>query len=865
MKHYLVTGGIMNLRTLFVWSAVLSLTAFMACEEPTGVEVVIEPGEASVSGKVVREDNTPIADASVLLSTTLGSLSTASDASGQYSFIFVFDTIQDAVSAKVLVTKVGFSSDSTSFFLAPGNTITGLNFALAADTGAIQPPDTVGVEGPSGPASNIVVAALSRDNISVRGAGGAIENAKITFEARDADGIPVDLINTVTVSFSIQAGPGGGEFLFPVSATTDSVGRVSTTLNSGTVSGAVQVIAQATVGTTSLQSEPVMVVIHGGLPDQAHMFSSWADQSGNPMLSRLLNIPGDMDNQGVQVQVGDRYSNPVVTGTAVYFTSSLGIVTPQAATDDFGIGSAVLSVAGETRLGAGELISSTFGEGGVTVSDTLDFLVSGAPVIQLAGNPDGFLINENGFATFDYTVSDAVGNPLSGGATISVSMEGTGASLVSIEGDIDVTIPNTADAATWTNFSFRIFDPDLAPSSSSGTLVVTVSVTGPNGDEQTSFSGGFQGEAGPPPGGSGDAQSFVLASLSPTEISVRGVGGRETATIIFEARDNEGRPIDSDHAITADFLILSGPGGGEFIAPTSVLTDAAGRARATINSGTVSGPMQIQVQAFVPATGSTVTSTPVQLAIASGLPDQAHFSVATQRLNFWGWDRLNNRMSAVVLVGDKYSNPVKPGTVVSFRTDGNVVAGDNLADATGGSSLTDGSGIAVATIISGNPRPRIVGFVRDGYGYLKAQTLGEPVGGVPTVVRDSALYVTTSDVALLSVSPTTFTIPQGGVQAFTVTVEDVNGNPIAGGSTISMSTTYSPPDGSNIVILIEPPSIKIPDALFPGAGATVFQFQIVDATPGGTTFAQPFPVSVTATHVNTETELKFTFSGSVGG
>ncbi|MEE9288413.1 MAG: carboxypeptidase-like regulatory domain-containing protein, partial [Bacteroidota bacterium] len=187
MKHYLLTGGIMNLRTLFVWSAVLSLTAIMACDEPTGVDVVLDPGEASVSGKVVRQDDTPIADASVLLSTTLGSQSTSSDLSGQYSFIFVFDTIQAAVSAKILVTKAGFSRDSSSFFLAPGNALTDLNFVLVTDTGGIQPPppDTVGVGGPSGPASNIVVAALSRDNVSVRGAGGAIENARITFEARD--------------------------------------------------------------------------------------------------------------------------------------------------------------------------------------------------------------------------------------------------------------------------------------------------------------------------------------------------------------------------------------------------------------------------------------------------------------------------------------------------------------------------------------------------------------------------------------------------------------------------------------------------------------------------------------------------------
>lgn len=370
----------------------------------------------------------------------------------------------------------------------------------------------------------------------------------------------------------------------------------------------------------------------------------------------------------------------------------------------------------------------------------------------------------------------------------------------------------------------------------------------------------------PPPGPAGDASSFVLIALNPTEISVQGVGGIETATIVFEARDNQGRPIDSDHAITVNFEILSGPGGGEFITPDSIVTDAAGRALASINSGTVSGPMMIQAQAIVG--GADVRSTPVQIAIASGLPDQAHFSVATERLNFWGWDRVNNRMDAVVLVGDKYSNPVKSGTVVSFRSDGGVVAGDNLADITGGSSLTDGAGIAIATIISGNPDP-IDPVFGPGYGYLKAQTIGiDPVTSATVVVKDSALFVTTSDISLLSVTPSTIAVPQGGAQTFTITVEDVNGNPIVGGSTISISTTFEVPEGSTIKILIEPISITIPDALFPGAGTTEFTFSIVDATlGGGTTPAQPFPVTVTVTHAGPPPRdpISFSFSGTVGG
>ncbi|HEY4643307.1 MAG TPA: carboxypeptidase-like regulatory domain-containing protein, partial [Bacteroidota bacterium] len=143
----------MNLRTLFVWSAVLILTSFMACEEPTGTDVTVT-GQASVSGTVLEENSSPIEGATVLLSSVLGSQSTPSDSLGRFILTVDFDSLQAAVSAKIEASKAGFKRDSTSLFLAPGNNISGLNFVLRADTGAAAPPPSPGA---SGDASNIVL------------------------------------------------------------------------------------------------------------------------------------------------------------------------------------------------------------------------------------------------------------------------------------------------------------------------------------------------------------------------------------------------------------------------------------------------------------------------------------------------------------------------------------------------------------------------------------------------------------------------------------------------------------------------------------------------------------------------------------
>src|SRR5206468_7073605 len=113
----------------------------------------------------------------------------------------------------------------------------------------------------------------------------------------------------------------------PDTVSTDSDGLASVTVTSGTLAQAVQVRAQITG--TAIHSEPVRVAIHGGLPNANH-FSFAVERKNVPGLVFLILDP-------ITALVGDRYGNPVQEGTAVYFTTTGGVIQGSAPTDDHGL------------------------------------------------------------------------------------------------------------------------------------------------------------------------------------------------------------------------------------------------------------------------------------------------------------------------------------------------------------------------------------------------------------------------------------------------------------------------------------------------------------------------------------------------
>ncbi|MBI4534698.1 MAG: hypothetical protein HY708_00370 [Ignavibacteriae bacterium] len=316
-------------------------------------------------------------------------------------------------------------------------------------------------------------------------------------------------------------------------------------------------------------------------------------------------------------------------------------------------------------------------------------------------------------------------------------------------------------------------------------------------------------------GGGGTAQTIAFLGADPQEISVYGVGGQETSILGWEVRDSLGFPVDATHAVTLVFTTIGSLGGGEYISPPALTTNAVGRAFTTFNSGVVSGVVQIVASTTVG--GRIISSSPVRVVINAGLPDQNHFSLGPERFNFPALGIIGKTDRISVLVGDKYSNPVVPNTAVYFRSDAGVIQA---------SVFTDPSGLGTVTLFSGNP------FPPNGYHYVVARTIGE--GGV--TVQDSIFLLWSGRAQVSPISPGTFSISNGSFQDFSFIVSDELGHPLAAGTTISVAATVSPPPDPlapvNQVQLsfgIEG-SVILEDVILAGPGTTDFTFRLSDGT-----------------------------------
>jgi hypothetical protein len=287
--------------------------------------------------------------------------------------------------------------------------------------------------------------------------------------------------------------------------------------------------------------------------------------------------------------------------------------------------------------------------------------------------------------------------------------------------------------------------------------------------------------------------------------------------LTFEVRDAKGVPVDAQHQATVSFKIMGNPGGAS-LAPASMPTNENGRVITTVTSGTVSGALQVVAEILAKA----ISAAPVPVAIHGGLPDRAHFSLAVEKLNIAGllYFGLQDRITA--FVGDKYSNPVPPGTVVQFRSTGGIIEG---------SALTNSLGQAVVTLTSASPVPPIPS---NGVVTITAETVDET-----RVKIKSLANVLFTGATQLSVTPATFTLAAFASQTFTYTVSDPNGNPLVSGSTFTVSTDNGQVAGQTSVNLKDTQSKAF----------TKFTFTLTNSAPDSLV-AKPANVKIAVTSQN---------------
>ncbi len=459
MKQFKLPAIILTSLSMFFY--------FSSCgKSPTQPETP-QLENVTLQGQVIDfETGQPIENAAVKIIADTTQYGTTTSADGKYSKSI---KISKSIDLMVVASKENYKSDSVKVFAVPGRTIDVPTLKI----------EKIKTTSSSGLPASIVLVHQTFPSIGVRESGDN-ETTTLTFEVRDSSGNPIDITKSVTVNFTLGANPGGGLFIDPPSKKTNSEGRVSVNVTSGTIAGVVQIIAEVNLGTRIIRSKPVNIAIHGGLPDYNH-FSLAAEYYNVPGLVKY----GFTDN--ITAYVGDKYSNPVKPNTIVYYSTTGGIIQGSAITNEMGIATATLITALPVPIhptlgpGFATIKASTADENNQTISREILILFSGYPQISIS--PTSFDIPNAGSQTFIYTVADLNGNPIASGNTITVTVEGN----VKAQGDISINMPDT-QSRSWTRFSFTLIDAD-PDKNETQPVSIKIEVDGVNGKNSLSITG----------------------------------------------------------------------------------------------------------------------------------------------------------------------------------------------------------------------------------------------------------------------------------------------------------------------------------------------------------------------------------------
>ena len=481
-----------------------TLTLLLAAVAVTGCDSNDEENEATVTGTVLNADtNAPVAGALVRISGEGRSKLVQTDSAGDYSYVFDLadvaqsedgdasatlnieafaDGFQDGADGSRVSVEVfgGRTREVPAIRLLPiGSTGT------PADPNDPNDPNDPQPSGVSGPARSVTLASRSAEAITVAGAGGTNEVALLTFVVYDAQGRPVNTENAVDVAFDITTPQSGGvpeaATLSTNRETTNAAGEAFVYLTSGTQAQTVQVRASFTTAAgETVTSSPVAVVIRGGLP-AAENFSLAASA---PNFAPAFSVAGL--TQQVTAYVGDRYGNPVVEGTTVYFSTNGGQIEGAGVTDALGRASVTLLSTAEVPINDGRgpgfvtVEANTIGEGGQRITETGSILFSGASFVQVTRREYIAISDTSGYYEVDFTVSDANGNPLGPNTQITVSAQGenvdVAGSRFGYSGNVQVGGPGITTFSTEVRTQNYEEDAYLAS--------VTIDVSSPNGGTQ---------------------------------------------------------------------------------------------------------------------------------------------------------------------------------------------------------------------------------------------------------------------------------------------------------------------------------------------------------------------------------------------
>lgn len=178
------------------------------------------------------------------------------------------------------------------------------------------------------------------------------DQTNITAQVLSQTGQPVG--SEMYVQFSIRNGTGGGETISPRGETAFKTtpikavnGTAHATLKAGIRPGTIEIEASV-VNNDQIRANTTPIVIRSGPP---YIYIDPADPHNvEPHMTLTFNIFNKDGWNNVRkfapsVYIGDKYNNPVERNTAVYLTSTAGIISTDVLTDELGEAGAVLSSA----------------------------------------------------------------------------------------------------------------------------------------------------------------------------------------------------------------------------------------------------------------------------------------------------------------------------------------------------------------------------------------------------------------------------------------------------------------------------------------------------------------------------------------
>ncbi|MCL4306584.1 Ig-like domain-containing protein [bacterium] len=591
----------------------------------------------------------------------------------------------------------------------------------------------------------------------------------------------------------------------PNSSTTDASGIATVSLQASTQTGTAVVTASygqtltaqaavtfapSTPTTLSLTANPTILFADNS--STSTLVANVTDQNGNP-------VPN-----GTQV----RFSIPPQSGTLENLRTTTG-----------GVATNML-VSSSTP---DTFFVSAWAESHPLVRDSVQIIyrVGEPAVVTLSASADS--LRADGISTDSITarVTDAVGHL-----------------LPNVEVQFSTTIGNITASRTTNSQGVAVVP---FSSSQTGTAIITASA----GTASSSYTVYLL---------PGNPNSIQL-SFTPNSVGVRGSGRNETLLITALVRDANNNPVlDGTNVF---FNINNSPGGGDFLSSTGAIPTINGLATVAYNSGTVSGTARIR------AVCQGVSGVSTEILIYAGPPYienvldgclSSHMAIGATPCNMFGMDRVGESVELVCLVGDRYNNPVTPGTAVYFTTSGGVVT-----TATG---YTDSAGFARVTLYSGNPLPTVSRWLNS----LTDPNLGTAIlcsdvpdrdGVAKILVKTAGVDATGDSVWVWSTTNVTFDYSQPILNLREVTV---NGNP-------NERTLFI---GENALIRFALhdfnfwPMVSGTVVTFSASSGNVYPSQIVLGCPGDTSYTVSFFNNLTITDDDVATPVLINVDAAYG-